>query len=384
MTGGNALPAPASILIVNAGSSSIKYALYRADTLSVIARNKIEIDDKTGYDTAFQNILDLIPAHNVIGIGHRVVHGGRHYAAPQKIDDQVLADLRALIPLAPLHQPHNLNPVKRILAQHPDLPQIACFDTAFHRTQPRLNQIYALPRSFSDSGIIRYGFHGSSYEYIASILPQVAPRHAQGRVIVAHLGNGASMCAMKNCQSVATTMGFTPLEGLMMGTRTGTIDSGIALHLMEEKSMSAKSVSDLFQKHSGLQGVSGLSADMRALLASPSAGAAEAVDLFCLIAARHAASLAVDLGGIDALVFTAGIGENAPVIREKICARLGHLGIVADAASNHANLPEIHAAAGKIGIYVIPTNEELMMARHVKNAMQAAPAPSIPPPPPAP
>ena len=373
MTGQNAAPAPASILIINAGSSSIKYALYRADNLDALAQAKIEIRDKSGYDAAFQQILDLIPAHNVTGIGHRVVHGGSLYTAPQMIDAKVLADLDALTPLAPLHQPHNLNPVKRILAQHPSLPQVACFDTSFHRTQPRLNQLYALPRKLTDDGIVRYGFHGSSYEYIASVLPQIAPAHAKGRVVVAHLGNGASMCAMKDCKSIATTMGFTPLEGLMMGTRSGTIESGIALHLMEQKGISSASLSDIFQKESGLKGVSGISADMRTLLASPAPEAAEAVDLFCLTAARHIASLSVDFGGLDILVFTAGIGENAAPARAKICGHLAHLGVAADASANNANTLSIHDPQSRVAVYVIKTNEELLMAQHVKANMPSSP-----------
>lgn len=369
-----------SILIINAGSSSLKYAVYNADDLAIIEQNKIEIKDKAGYDAAFEQVLALIETHNVGGIGHRVVHGGRAYAAPQKIDAAVLADLEELTPLAPLHQPHNLNPVKTIMAQHPTLPQVACFDTSFHRTQPRLNQLYAIPRDLTDKeGIIRYGFHGSSYEYIAATLPQVATAaHAHGRVVVAHLGNGASMCAMKDLKSVATTMGFTPLEGLMMGTRTGTIDTGIALHLIEQKGIDVKTISTMFQKLSGLQGVSGISSDMRELLSSPAPEAAEAVDLFCLIAARHVASLSVDLGGLDALVFTAGIGENSAPIRQKICAHLGHLGVETDSAANDKNNVTIHDEGARVGVYVIKTNEELMMARHVKTVTGAQASNSLP------
>lgn len=368
--------AAASILIINAGSSSIKYGLYDAADLTLLERKTIEINDKMSYDAAFAGVLDLIETRNVTGVGHRIVHGGRDYAAPQRIDAKVYADLEALAPLAPLHQPHNLKPVRLIMDKYPGLPQTASFDTAFHRTNARLNQLYALPRNLTDEGVVRYGFHGTSYEYIASVLPQVAGAEtAKGRVIVAHLGNGASLCAMKDGKSVATTMGFTPLDGLMMGTRTGTVDPGVSLYLAEQKGLSTKSISDIFQKQSGLKGVSGISPDMRTLLASPSPEAKEAVDLFCLYAARQIASLTVDLGGLDALVFTAGIGENSDIVREKICAQLKHLGVETDPALNKANGPAINAAGSSIGIYVIKTNEELMMAKHVKAVLGAkAPA----------
>ncbi len=350
---------PETILIINAGSSSIKYALYNAVDLSLVERKTIDIKDKAEYETKFDDLVALIDANNVIGVGHRIVHGGRDYALPQRIDETVYADLENLTPLAPLHQPHNLKAARMILDRRPALPQVACFDTAFHRTQPRLNQLYALPRALTDEGIIRYGFHGSSYEYIASVLPQVAGEEkAKSRVIVAHLGNGASLCAMKGGKSVATTMGFTPLDGLMMGTRTGAIDPGVPLYLMEQKGMSAKTVSEIFNKQSGLKGVSGLTSDMRDLLASLAPEATEAVDLFCLYAARHIASLTVDLGGLDVLVFTGGIGENAAPVRDKICAHLNHLGVSADPAQ-----------PGSVAVHVIKTNEELMMAQHVKKLL---------------
>jgi len=364
---------PASILVINAGSSSIKYGLYRADDLSLLERKTIEIKDKDGYATALESILDLIKTRNVTGVGHRVVHGGRDYSAPQKIDAKVLKDLEDLTALAPLHQPHNLKAVKHILDEHPHLAQVACFDTAFHRTQPRLSQLYALPRALSDEGIIRYGFHGLSYEYIASVLP---PEVKSGRVIVAHLGSGASMCAMKDGKSVATTMGFTPLDGLMMGTRTGTIDPGVILHLLEQKNMSAAEISKIFNKESGLKGVSGLSNDMRTLLSAGTPEANEAVDLFCLYAARQAAALSVDLGGLDAIVFTAGIGENSAIIRQKICENLAHLGVKTDSVSNDAKGPSsIHAQDSAVKVYVIKTDEELMMARHVRAVINPAPVP---------
>jgi acetate kinase len=365
-----------SILIINAGSSSIKYALYDALSLDVIERKTLEIRDKSGYETAFADILKLIETNNIKGVGHRVVHGGKNYAAPRKIDAKVLADLEALTPLAPLHQPHNLKAMKMVADKYPGLPQVACFDTSFHRTQPQLHQIYALPRAMTDEGIIRYGFHGSSYEYISSVLPEVTKK---SRVIVAHLGNGSSLCAMKDGKSVGTTMGFTPLDGLMMGTRTGAIDPGVTLYLMEQKGLSTKEISDIFNKNSGLKGVSVTTADMRTLLASTAPEAKEAVDLFCLYVARHVASLTVDLGGLDALVFTAGIGENSGIIREKICAHLTHLGVKTDAAVNSANAATIHAPDSGVEVHVIKTNEELMMARHVKTALTPPPVQNFKP-----
>lgn len=366
-----------TVLVVNAGSSSIKYGLYRADDLTLIERKNIEVKKAGGYDAAFQQVLDVIAANNVTSVGHRVVHGGKDYAAPQKIDAKVFTDLEKLSPLAPLHQPHNLKGIKLIADKYPDLPQVASFDTAFHRTQAKLNQIYALPRKLTDEGIIRYGFHGLSYEYIAGKLPEVADaKTAKGRVIVAHLGNGASLMAMKDGKSVATTMGFTPVDGLMMGTRAGSTDPGILLYLLEQGE-TAKSLSDIFQKQSGLKGVSGITEDVRTLLASDKAEAKEAIDLFCLYAARQAASLTVDLGGVDAIVFTGGIGENSGVIRDKILSQLAHLGVKTDTISNDGNKPAIHAADSTVKVYVIKTDEELMMAQHVKKVL-APPKPADP------
>lgn len=363
-----------TILIINAGSSSIKYALY-GDDLSFIEKKNIEMKDKPSYEAAFEEVLKLIGEKNVTAVGHRVVHGGKDYAAPAKFDAKLMADLEALTPLAPLHQPHNLKAVKLVSGRFPALPQVACFDTAFHRTQPRVSQLYALPRKLADEGVIRYGFHGSSYEYIAATLPSVAGADvARGRVIVAHLGSGASLCAMKDGKSVASTMGFTPLDGLMMGTRTGDIDPGVSLYLQEQKGLSLKEISAIFNKESGLKGVSGISADMRDLLASKAPEAAEAVELFCLYVARHAAMLTADLGGLDALVFTAGIGENSAPIRKKICEKLAHFGVVVDDDANDKNGPAIAAANSKVAVYTIKTNEELMMARHVKNVLPPPPA----------
>lgn len=369
---------PETLLVINAGSSTIKYGLYRADDLTPISSANIETKKAGGYEPAMQQIIDLIKTHNVTAVGHRVVHGGQHYAAPQRIDDKVMADLEALAPLAPLHQPHNLKAIKLIAEKFPDLPQVASFDTAFHRTQARLNQMYAIPRKLTDEGIIRYGFHGLSYEYISSVLPQYTDeKTAKGRVIVAHLGNGASMAALKDGKSVATTMGFTPLDGLMMGTRAGATDPGILLYLLE-KGETAKSLSDIFQKQSGLKGVSGMTEDLRELLASPKPEAKEAIDLFALYAARQAASLTVDLGGVDAIVFTGGIGENSEVMRKKILSHLAHLGVKTDDAANDADKPSIHAADSAVKVYVIKTDEQLMMVRHVKSVLSPAAPPKTP------
>jgi len=369
-----------TILVINAGSSSLKYALYKADDLSPVTKENLAIKDKDGYGAAVAEIIKLIKTNNVIGVGHRVVHGGKDFSAPQKIDAAVLAQLEALTPLAPLHQPHNLAAVKLISKEYPALPQVACFDTAFHRTQPRLNQIYALPRKLTDEGIIRYGFHGLSYEYIASALPKyTGEKTANGRVIVAHLGNGASLCAMKDGKSVATTMGFTPLDGLMMGTRTGSIDPGVQSYLMEQKGLTNKEVADIFNKQSGLKGVSGITEDVRQLLASDAPEAKEAIDLFCLYAARHIALLTVDLGGLDGLVFTGGIGENSGIVRQKICDHLQHFGVKLDAKQNTTNRPVLSSRDSALKVFVIKTNEELMMAQHTRNLIRRPPARSFKP-----
>lgn len=365
----------AAILVINAGSSSIKYALYDSVSLNRIARDTVEVVPGQGYDTTFAQILSLIDTHDVVGVGHRVVHGGRDFAAPQILDAAMMRKLTDLVPLAPLHQPHNLKPAALVMASHPQLPQVACFDTAFHRTQDRLAQIFALPRVLTDEGIVRYGFHGLSYEYIAGALPQ-----KQGRTIVAHLGNGSSLCAMKDGKSVATTMGFTPLDGLMMGTRTGAIDPGVALYLMEQKGMNAAQVADIFNKQSGLKGVSGTTADMRTLLTAGTPEAAEAVDLYCLTVAKNIAALTVHLGGLDTLVFTAGIGENSGPVREKICAHLKHMNVVIDPAANAQKNPFAINAPGGVAVLVIKTDEELMIAQHVRRLLTPAPIPRAPQP----
>jgi acetate kinase len=300
----------------------------------------------------------------VLGVGHRVVHGGLQYTRPTVITEQVLADLHALEPLAPLHQPHNLAAIHAVTERLPHVPQVACFDTSFHRTQSELAQLVPLPRNIRESGVQRYGFHGLSYEYIANILPQVAPEIAERRVIVAHLGSGASLCAMKDRVSVDCTLGFTALDGLCMGTRPGSLDPGVILHLFQNLQLSAHDVAAILYKKSGLLGISGISNDMRVLLESADPDARLAVDYFVYRAAKEIGALAAVLGGIDGLVFTAGIGENSAEIRKRICRSSAWLGIELDDDSNERGERRISARESKVVVRVIPTNEELMIARH--------------------
>jgi acetate kinase len=301
-----------------------------------------------------------------------VVHGGVEFSQPTLITAGVLAQLEKLIPLAPLHQPHNLLPIRIGAQRRPELPQVACFDTAFHRTQPDVAQAFALPPEITERGVRRYGFHGLSYEYIAGVLPQFEPKAATGRVVVAHLGNGASMCAMRACKSVATTMGFTAVDGLPMGTRCGALDPGVMLYLMDELKMDARAIEKLIYHQSGLLGVSGVSSDMRALLESQEPRARFAVDLFIHRIGRELGSLAAALGGLDALVFTAGIGEHAAVVRERVCRDAAWLGVHLDASANQAGGPRISADSSSVSVWVIPTNEELMIARHTRHLIGAA------------
>jgi acetate kinase len=389
-----------TLLTINAGSSSIKFALFewnaelrreaalRGELDGIGARPRLKAQDAAGHalaDLALEQfaglaadeqhhatldfLLQWLRTHDggrqVAAVGHRVVHGAERYAAPAVLDAAAIETLAGFIPLAPLHQPHNLAGIRALRALLPGVPQIACFDTAFHQTQPAIARRFALPRALSESGIKRYGFHGLSYEYIAHVLPQHLGARAGGRVVVAHLGNGASMCAMEGRRSVATTMGFTALDGLMMGTRCGNIDPGVLLHLMEFHHMDAAQIEKLLYKESGLLGVSGLSQDMRALLASDAPAAAEAVELFCYRVARELGSLAAALGGLDALVFTAGIGEHAAPVRERICRQAEWLGVRLDAAANERNAVHISAAGSAVDVLVLPTNEEWMIARHV-------------------
>ncbi|MEH6952727.1 acetate/propionate family kinase (plasmid) [Nitrobacter sp. NHB1] len=384
-----------AILILNAGSSSIKFSLFgghkRPDPKGLICDGEFEdighrahfvakdrsgtslvdqyLTEATSHKKALATLLGWVerqfPINRLVAAGHRVVHGGSLYSAPLRISSPVLDELRRLVPLAPLHQPHNLAAIVAISKLHPDLPQVACFDTAFHLTQPEIAAAYALPRAITSQGVRRYGFHGLSYDYIAGVLPDVlGPIIAEGRVVVAHLGSGASMCAMRRRRSIATTMGFSTLDGLPMSSRCGNLDPGVVLYLMQEKGMTRQAVSDLLYHSSGLLGVSGISDDMRTLLASNDPLAANAVDLFVYRTSRELGSLAAALGGLDALVFTAGIGEHAPEIRRRVCEQAGWLGVELDDAANVAGAAMITTSGSKTHAWVIPTNEDLMIARH--------------------
>jgi acetate kinase len=381
-------------LVLNAGSSSLKFCVYRrseAEAWRLEARGQIEgigtsprlsARDEAGERLVDQKLdeavrdgkaaLDALAAWlrsryggaRVLGVGHRVVHGGARFAGPTVVTPAVLEELRALVPLAPLHQPHNLAAIEAVFDRLPDVPQVACFDTSFHRGQPAVAQLVPLPKELRDAGVQRYGFHGLSYEYIASVLPEVAPEIAQGRVVVAHLGSGASLCALREGRSVDSTLGFTALDGLCMGTRPGALDPGVVLHLFQERGLSPKEVETILYKKSGLLGISGTSNDMRDLLASETAEARLAVDYFVYRCAKEIGALAAVLGGIDGLVFTAGIGENSPEVRRRVCQASAWLGIDLDESANAARGPRISRAGSRVSAWVIPTNEELMIARH--------------------
>lgn len=386
-----------AILTLNAGSSSIKFALYaKTNPISPVAEMTGQIDgigakphikakDKAGHklddvdipltgdaDTqhhkALEFLVDWLHGHEagwrIVGVGHRVVHGGSVYSLPVLLTDQCTDKLRHLVPLAPLHQPHNLDGIDAMHECLPGIPQVGCFDTAFHRSQPEVAQRFALPRKITDEGVRRYGFHGLSYEYIADTLPSVIGDKANGKVIVAHLGNGASLCAMEGRKSIASTMGFTAVEGLMMGTRTGSIDPGVLLYLMDFHNYDSKALTKLLYKESGLLGVSGISQDMRTLLESDAQSAKEAVELFCYRLVREMGSLTAALGGLDAIVFTGGIGEHAGPVRAAACKQLAWLGIDIDPVANARNDQRISTPASRVDVLVIPTNEEWMLARH--------------------
>jgi acetate kinase len=380
------------IAILNAGSSSIKFALYEAgDSQDALFRGQVRqigvspnlrVQDADGNRVAEQSwpagdfdhraatkaIIDTMRALNpdapVAAVGHRVVHGGMTYAAPVRIDQATLAALARLSPLAPLHQPQNLAPIEAIAEAAPHLPQVACFDTAFHRSQPALAQVFALPRKFTEAGVRRYGFHGLSYEYVTSHLKTVVPELADARVVIAHLGAGASLCAVASGLSVATTMSFTPADGLVMGTRCGAIDPAALVYLMDAYGMDARAIEDLIYHQSGLLGVSGVSSDMQALRASSDPRAAEAIALFVYRVVREVGSLAAALGGLDGLIFTAGIGENDAPIRAEIAEGCRWLGLEIDVARNTGGKGRISADASKVSAWVIPTDEERMIARH--------------------
>ncbi len=309
-------------------------------------------------------LVTRLQGARLIGVGHRVVHGGSLHSRPVRIDAPVLAQLEGLAALAPLHQPHNLAPIRSLLTLRPDLPQVACFDTAFHRTQPIEAELFALPMHFYDEGVRRYGFHGLSYEYVGRRIAELAPQAGAGRVIVAHLGNGASMCALLGGRSIATTMGFTALDGLPMGTRSGNLDPGVLLHLMRERGMSLDQIETLLYQQSGLLGLSGLSADMRVLQASGEPSARLAIDHFTYRVAREAGSLAAALGGLDALVFTAGIGEHSAPVRAAVCDRLRWLGVEIEAQANSESRLRLSPEGAAVSTWVIPTDEERMIAEH--------------------
>jgi acetate kinase len=382
-----------AIVVLNAGSSSIKFCTFRRDggelerelrgqvsglgtAPRLAARHGAQTivdrplaDEPMGHAGALGILLEFVRAElrgeTIVGVGHRVVHGGLEFMAPTRVDDSILARLDRYAPLAPLHQPHNLAAIRLMLERLPGVPEIACFDTAFHRTIPEVAQLFALPPRFAAAGIRRYGFHGLSYEYVASVLPSLDARAAAGRTVVFHLGNGSSMCALAGGRSVATTMGFTAVDGLPMGTRTGAMDPGVLLFMFDELGMSVREVERLLYHESGLLGMSGVSSDMRDLLASDLPAARLALEVFVYRARRELGSLAAALGGLDAVVFTAGIGENQAEIRRRICNDASWLGLELDPAANGRHGPRISASGSQVSAWVVPTDEEAMIARHV-------------------
>lgn len=384
-------------LVLNAGSSSLKFCVFQrpaGKAWRLEARGQIEgigtsprlsVKNADGnmlvnQDVAVRDGRGAIDAlavwlrskyggSRVVAVGHRVVHGGTRFTGPTVVNPEVLAELRNLVPLAPLHQPHNLAAIEAVYERLPHVPQVACFDTSFHRGQPPVAELIPLPHDLRQSGLQRYGFHGLSYEYIASALREVAPEIAHGRVIVAHLGSGASMCALHKGKSLDSTFGFTALDGLCMGTRPGALDPGVVLHLFQDLKLSAKDVEALLYKKSGLLGISGISNDMRDLLGRTEPEARLAVEYFVYRAAKEIGALAAVLRGVDALVFTAGIGENSPEIRQRICEASAWLGVELDTQANARKGPRISTAHSKVSAWVIPTNEELMIARHMTSLL---------------
>ncbi|MBV8404855.1 MAG: acetate/propionate family kinase [Gammaproteobacteria bacterium] len=393
-------------LVLNAGSSSLKFAVFDADgagdwplaargTIEAIgAAAKVSVRNGSGASLpagalpgtlrdageALQYVFDWLSRSftgaRLIGVGHRVVHGGPRFAGPALVTREVLEELRALVPFAPLHQPYNLAGIEAVAQQRRDVPQVACFDTSFHRTLPAVAKLLPLPAEVCRGGLERYGFHGLSYEYIAGVLPEVAPDIARGRVIVAHLGNGASLCALRAGVSIENTFSFTALDGLCMGTRPGALDPGVVLYLFQTLRMSAADVEKLLYERSGLLGISGVSNDMRALLASREPCAALALEYFVYRVTQALGALTAVLGGLDALVFTAGIGENSPVIRRRICERCAWLGIELDEGANSGNADRISARGSRVSVWKIPTNEELMIARHTGRLLPRGSAPA--------
>ncbi|MDF0579068.1 acetate/propionate family kinase [Bradyrhizobium yuanmingense] len=382
-----------TVLVLNAGSSSIKFGLFDVAAAEPAllckglldeheAKPRLVVKGPAGEDLfetskqapqaagdhLFADVLafieDRFGGRSLRAVGHRIVHGGADYSGPVVLMDDIIAKLEALTPLAPLHQPRCLAPVRTLAAIRPELTQIACFDTAFHHGLAPPASRFAIPRRFAACGVRRYGFHGLSFEYVAGRLAEIAPELVAKRTVIAHLGNGASLCALRDSRSIDTTMGLTPLDGLVMGTRCGAIDPGVLLYLQQHESMSAREVQHLLYHESGLLGVSGISADMRTLLASSEAAAREAVDLFTFRAAQQVAMMAATLGGLDCLIFTGGIGEHAREIRGAIGQRLAWMGVRIDAASNDAARERINGNDSTVAVFVIPTNEEMMIARH--------------------
>lgn len=390
-----------TLLVLNAGSSSIKFQLFevrQGGRLGLVLKGQVEgigakprleaedgdrrrlIDESyapgevpdvaSALERLYGWLQGRLEGVLPLAVGHRVVHGGPDYSGPVRVDAAVLRDLERLVDLAPLHQPNNLAPIRAILAHYPDLPQVACFDTAFHRGHPEPADRFAIPEALYEEGVRRYGFHGLSYEYIARRLKELDPELARGRIVVAHLGSGASMCAIQAGRSVDSTMGFTALDGLPMGTRTGQLDPGVVLYLLQSKGWDAERIERFLYHESGLKGLSGISNDVRELLASPEPAARRALDHFVYRIAREAGALAAAMGGIDGFVFTAGIGENSTAIRAAVVVRLGWLGVALDAAANERHGPLISTPDSRLRTYVVPTDEELMIARHTLSLLR--------------
>jgi acetate kinase len=396
----------AAYLVLNAGSSSLKFSAFRqnpgVDALQTLLSGQISgigsvahfeakgpdrrplanhtwnAQDSQSRDTLLQYVLNWIRTtlveFDVVAVGHRVVHGGRALGKPMRVSPELLDQLDALVPLAPLHQPHNLAPIRILAKNFPDLQQVACFDTAFHSTQPWIARTFALPKALTEEGVCSYGFHGLSYEYVSANLVATRPELADKHLVICHLGNGSSICAVKGGQSLDTSMGFSALDGVPMGTRTGSIDPGVILYLMREKQMGLKELEDLLYKQSGLLGVSGVSNDMKVLQESNDPDARKAVELFCFRVAKEVAALATSMGGLDALVFTAGIGENSPEIRAMVCERLKWLGVAINAEANGKKAYDISGSDSRVPVFVVPTNEEMMIAKHTIRVLAQATA----------
>jgi acetate kinase len=385
-----------ALLVLNAGSSSLKFSLFAAGSLDLRLHGEIEHigsaahfiardsrdtvlgenrwSESLGHTEALEFLLDFLPGaaayDKLAAAGHRVVHGGRDFAGPVLVDAKVLGALDKLVPLAPLHQPHSLAAMRALATLDASIAQVACFDTSFHRSQPPVAQAFALPASITDCGVQRYGFHGLSYEYVASVLPELDARAATGRTIVAHLGAGSSLCALSAGRSVATTMGFTALDGVPMGTRCGSLDPGVVLYMLDQLGMSTREVEQLLYNGSGLAGVSGVSGDMRELAASANPRAKTAIDLYVYRIGREIGSLAAALGGLDALVFTGGIGEHHPAVRASICAAARWLGLELDSAANDSGGPRISGESSRVSAWVIPADEEQVIAQHTMQILR--------------